>query len=132
MLLCFAGCAVAACGPQEQATTESADDGAAAEMTRAEKVPVTTSSDEARALYDEGLALADNLHFVEANAVFAKAVEADPDFAMGYFRLAQTSQTAAAFFRSVRHAEYNAANSSEGEQHLELVELEELEEVEAE
>lgn len=116
MLLCFAGCAVAACGPQEQATTESADEGAAAEMIRAEKVPVTTSSDEARALYDEGLALADNLHFVEANEVFAKAVEADPDFAMGYVRLAQTSQTAAAFFRSVRQAEYNAANSSEGEQ----------------
>ncbi|MCH8337023.1 MAG: hypothetical protein IIC61_14195 [Proteobacteria bacterium] len=56
------------------------------------------------------------MHFVEANEVFAKAVEADPDFAMGYVRLAQTSQTAAAFFRSVRQAEYNAANSSEGEQ----------------
>ncbi len=116
MLLCIAGCAVAACGPQEQATTESADEGAAAEMTRTEKVPVTTSSDEARALYDEGLALADNLHFVEADAVFAKAVEADPDFAMAYVRLAQTSQTVASFFRSVRQAEYNAANSSEGEQ----------------
>ena len=116
MLLCFAACAVTACGPREQAATESVDEGAAAEMTRAEKVPVTTSSDEARALYDEGLALADNLHFVEANEVFAKAVEADPDFAMGYFRLAQTSPTAAAFFRAVREAEYNTANGTEGEQ----------------
>jgi len=116
MLLCFAASAVTACGPREQATTGSADEGAAAEMTRPEKVPVTTSSDAARALYDEGLALADNLHVVKANEVFAKAVEADPDFAMGYVRLAQTSQTAAAFFRSVRQAEYNAANSSEGEQ----------------
>jgi hypothetical protein len=82
ILLCFAACAVTACGPQEQATTEPADEGAAAEMTRPDKVPVTTSSDEARAYYDEGLALFDNLHFVDANAAFQKAVEADPGFAM--------------------------------------------------
>ncbi len=56
ILLCFAACAVSACGQQEQATTEPAGEGAAADMTRTEKVPVTTSSDEARALYDEGLA----------------------------------------------------------------------------
>ena len=45
ILLCYAACAVSACGQQEQATTESVDKGAAAEMTRTEKVPVTTSSD---------------------------------------------------------------------------------------
>ena len=116
LLLCFAAFAVTACGQQDEVATEAVDEGAAAEMTRSEKVPVTTSSDEARALYDEGLALADNLHFVEANEVFAKAVEADPGFAMGYFRLAQTSQTAAAFFRAVGQAEDNAADSTEGEQ----------------
>ena len=116
ILLCFTACAVAACGPQEQATTEAVDEDAAAEMTRPDKVPVTTSSDEARAYYDEGLALADNLHFVEANAAFAKTVEADPGFAMGYLSLAQTSQSAAAFFKAVGQAEDNAANSSDGEQ----------------
>jgi tetratricopeptide (TPR) repeat protein len=116
ILPCFAACAVTACGPQEQATTEPADEGAAAEVTRPDKVPVTTSSDEARAYYEEGLELFDNLHFVDANAAFAKAVEADPGFAMGYFRLAQTSQSAAAFFKAVGHAEDHAANSSDGEQ----------------
>jgi tetratricopeptide (TPR) repeat protein len=116
ILLCFTVCAVAACGPQEKAATEPADEGAAAEMQRPEKVPVTTSSDEARALYEEGLALADNLHVVEANAKFAKAAEADPGFGMAYFQLAQTSQTAAAFFNAVGQAEDNAANGSEGEQ----------------
>ena len=116
LFLCFAACAIIACGQRDQATTEAVDEGAATEMSRSEKVPVTTSSDEARALYDEGLALADNLHFVEANQVFAKAVEADPGFAMGYFRLAQTSQTAAAFFSAVGQAEKSAANGTEGEQ----------------
>ena len=116
ILLCFAACAVTACGQQEQATTEPADEGAAAEVTRPEKVPVTTSSDEARALYDEGLALADNLHFVDAAAAFTKAIEADPGFAMAYLRLAQNSQSAAAFFKAVGQAEDNAANSSQGEQ----------------
>jgi tetratricopeptide (TPR) repeat protein len=115
-VLLLATFAVTACGQQEQATTEPADEGAAAEMTRPEKVPVTTSSDEARAYYDEGLALADNLHFVEATAAFTKAVEADPGFAMAYLRLAQTSQSAAAFFKAVGQAEDNAANGSEGEQ----------------
>ena len=116
ILLLLAASAVSACGQQEQATTESAGDGAAAEMTRTEKVPVTTSSEEARAFYDEGLALADNLHFVDAAAAFTKAVEADPGFAMAYLRLAQISQSAAAFFKAVGQAEDNAANSSEGEQ----------------
>ncbi len=116
LLLFFAIFAMAACGQQEQATTESVDEGAAAEMTRPDKVPVTTSSDAARAFYDQGLTLADNLHFVEANAAFAKAVEADPHFAMGYLRLAQTSQSVAAFFKAVGQAEDNAENGTEGEQ----------------
>ncbi len=116
LLLCFAAIAVTACGQREQAATEPVDEGAAAEVSRPDKVPVTTSSGEARGLYDAGLALADNLHFVEANSIFAQAVEADPGFAMGYLRLAQTSQTAAAFFKAVRMAEGNAANATEGEQ----------------
>jgi tetratricopeptide (TPR) repeat protein len=116
LLLCFAAIAVTACGQREEAATEAVDEGATAEMTRPDKVPVTTSSDEARALYDEGLALADNLHFVDANEAFAKAVEADPGFAMGYLRLAQSSQSVAAFFKAVGQAEENLANGTEGEQ----------------
>ena len=103
--------ALASCGQQEQSASEGAG-----ETTIADKVPVTTSSDEARALYEEGLALADNLHFIEANEAFAKAVEIDPGFAMGYLRLAQTSQSAAAFFKAVGLAEDNTKNGTEGEQ----------------
>ena len=116
MLLCFAAFAVTACGQREQAAPEAVDEGAAMEMAMSDKVPVTTSSDEARAYYEEGLALADNLHAVEANQKFAQAVQADPGFAMGYLRLAQTSQSAAAFFKAVGQAEANMANASDGEQ----------------
>ena len=107
---------VAACGQQDQAVTEPAEESAAEEAVLTEKVPVTTSSEDARAYYEEGLALADNLHQVEANEAFAKAVAADPNFAMGYFRLAQSSQTAAGFYRAVGKAEDNLVNASEGEQ----------------
>ena len=117
LVLCFAACTVAACGQRDQATT--VDEGASTDMTRPDKVPVTTASEEARAYYEDGLALLDNLHIVEANEAFANAVEADPGFAMGHFRLAQTaiiSQSAAAFFKAVGQAEANMANATEGEQ----------------
>ncbi len=116
LCLCCAVLAVAACGQREQATTEAVDEGAATELALTDKVPVTTSSAEARVLYEEGIALADNLHFVDANAAFSKAVQADPGFAMGYLRLAQTSQSAAAFFKAIGQAEENMANATEGEQ----------------
>lgn len=103
---------IAACGQQE-APPAAAD---VAEPALQDKVPVTTQSDEARTLYEEGLALADNLHFLEANETFAKAVEIDPGFAMGYLRLAQSSQSAAAFFKAVGQAEDSMKNGTEGEQ----------------
>jgi tetratricopeptide (TPR) repeat protein len=104
--------ALAACGQQQQPDATTTVEEAALP----DKVPVTTDSGAARTLYDEGLSLADNLHFLEANQAFARAVEVDPGFAMGYFRLAQSSQTAAAFFKAVGQAEDNAKNVSEGEQ----------------
>lgn len=110
LLLVCAAMFVAACGQRDQAADESAAAGMAA------KVPVTTSSDEARAYYEEGLRLADNLRVVEANEQFAKAVEADPGFAMAYYSLAFSSQSAADFFDAVGKAEDAMANASEGEQ----------------
>jgi len=116
LLICMALYTLAGCGQQDQSAAEPAEEGATEEAVLSEKVPVTTASYEALALYKEGLVLADNLHFIEANEAFAKAVEADPGFAMGYFRLARNSQSAAAFFKAVGQAEDNAANATEGEQ----------------
>lgn len=111
--LCVVALLFAACGQQESATTEEAS--ADAPMSAA-KVAVTTSSDEARALYMEGQALSDDLHAVEAQEKFAQAVEADPTFAMAYYNLAISSQTTAEFFDAVGKASENAANASAGEQ----------------
>ena len=111
--LCVVALLFAACGQQEQAATEDASADAAMP---AAKVPVTTSSDEARALYIEGQALFDDLHTVEAREKFADAVAADPGFAMAYYNLALTSQTTAEFFDAVGKASENAAGASAGEQ----------------
>lgn len=111
--LCVVALLFAACGQQEQAATEEAS--ADATMS-AGKVPVTTSSDEALALYMEGQALSDDLHVVEANEKFRQAVAADPGFAMAHYNQALSSQTAAEFFDAVGKASENAAGASAGEQ----------------
>lgn len=59
---------LAACG-------QSGQDGEA--PTAAKKVPITTSSAEALELYLQGRALFDDLHFVDAQALFLVAVAAD-------------------------------------------------------
>jgi len=100
-----------ACGQSgqdgEQATTADA---------AAAKVPITTSSDEARALFLQGRALFDDLRFVDAYEVFEQAVAADDGFATGYFMLASAAQTNADFFGALAKANELAANASDGEQ----------------
>ena len=108
LALCAATLALAGCGQQDRSETEG--------DVAATKVPVTTSSIEAREHYLAGRALMDDLHIVEANDAFAKAVDADGRFAMAYFMLAATAQTTADFFAAVADAELQAANASAGEQ----------------
>ena len=113
LVLCLLAVAVTACGRQEQSATEPAEEAAA---TVSAKVPVTISSKEALELFEEGRALLDDLHFIESRPYFEQAVEKDPNFAMGYVLLANSSQSAAQFFDAVEKAEANAAGASEGEQ----------------
>jgi tetratricopeptide (TPR) repeat protein len=110
--LCVTALLFAACSKQEQTATETD----AAEPVAAAKVPITTSSEAARDLYMQGRTLSDDLRAVDANLLFAQAVEADPAFAMGYSMLAQTAQTNAEFFEAVGKANEHAAGASEGEQ----------------
>jgi len=116
LALCVAVFTFAACGQQEQAATEAADE--STDAATPVKIPVTTSSAEALELFNQGRALADDLHNVRANAMFAQALEEDPEFAMGYFMLANTSQTTADFFAAVEMAKAKMGNASEGEQFL--------------
>lgn len=107
---------LAACGQKDESTAmpEAAQPQAAAEV--AAKVPVTTSSDAARASYLKGQALLDGLHFTDAHEAFVEAVAADPNFAMGHVMLAITSLSTAEFFDEVAAASGAAGGASEGEQ----------------
>ena len=80
------------------------------------KIPVTTSSDEAREAYLYGRKLAEDLRFTDAHQFFLQAVAADPDFAMAHFGVANTSSTAHDFFAALERAVETADGCSDGEQ----------------
>ena len=79
------------------------------------KIPVSTSSEEARQLHVEGLKLADQLRPHEARQLFEKAVAKDPNFAMAHFDLAGASPTAKATTEHLTQAVALSENVSEGE-----------------
>lgn len=118
--LAFAALSLGACGQTDAPApaAETAATEAPAAVPAQEKMPITTVSDEARTLYLEGRALADNLHAVEAREKFVAAIEADPDFALAYQGMAFSSQTTAQFFDAVGKAEDSMSAASEGEQLL--------------
>jgi len=117
LVLSLLALAVSACGKPEQPAASATDEAteAAAPMASA-KIPVTTSSEEARKEFEAGRTLFNNLHFTESRAHFERAVELDPNFAMGHVFMANSSQSAALFFDALEKAEANAAGASKGEQ----------------
>ncbi len=78
-------------------------------------VPITTSSEQARAAYLEGRALAESLRATDARSHFERAVQLDPNFAMAHLGMANTSPTAAEFFASLERAVASMAGASKGE-----------------
>src|SRR5687768_18227145 len=91
---------------------------AAPAASAADRIPVTTSSAEARKLYLGGRDLAEKLRATDARARFEKAVAADPAFALGHVGLANTAGTAKEFFEAVNRAVALADKSSPSEQLL--------------
>jgi tetratricopeptide (TPR) repeat protein len=82
------------------------------------KIPLTTSSDEARQLYIKARDLNEKLKITDAHKVFEQAVAKDKTFALAYLGLAQTSQSPKEFFEALHHAVDAAAKASEPEQLL--------------
>ena len=84
----------------------------------AAKIPITTSSEAARAEYLEGRNLVDNLQITNSIAHFQKAVELDAGFAMAELSLANSSPTGTGFFEHLNKAVALADRASNGERLL--------------
>jgi tetratricopeptide (TPR) repeat protein len=96
--------------PSDIAASGAADD----------KVPITTTSTDARELYLKGRDLAEKLRATDARKFYEQAVAKDANFALGYIGLANTSGTNKEFIDAVTRAAALAPRVSEGEKHIVL------------
>jgi tetratricopeptide (TPR) repeat protein len=83
-----------------------------------DKVPITTTSEEARQLYLKGRDLAEKLRATDAHTYYEQAVSKDPKFALGYVGLANTSATTKDFIEAATRAAALSGEISEGERHI--------------
>ena len=84
-----------------------------------EKMPITTSSDEARDLFREGRAEVELMNYGEAIPLLEKAIEHDPSFALAYMYLAQAKGGGSTFDKhTLDKAVKQADNATKGEKHL--------------
>ncbi len=84
----------------------------------ADRIPITTSSEEARQLYLEGRDLVEKLRATDARALFQQAAAKDPGFALAQVGLADSAGTAKEFFDAVARAVSLADKASEPEKLL--------------
>ncbi len=84
------------------------------------KIPITTSSEEARTLYLKGRDLAEKLRATDARRFYEQAAAKDAGFALAYVGLANTSGTNREFVEAVTKAVGLASKASEGERHMVL------------
>ena len=82
------------------------------------KIPITTSSEEARKEFLEGRDLSEKLRLQNSIQHFENAISKDPDFAYAYLMLAQSAPTAKVFFENMKKAVALAKKASEGERLL--------------
>ncbi|HKA86910.1 MAG TPA: tetratricopeptide repeat protein [Haliangiales bacterium] len=82
------------------------------------KIPITTSSNEARELYLKGRDLNEKLRATDAHAQFEAAVAKDKDFALAYLGMAQSSGSAKELFAGIDQAVALSGKVSEGERLL--------------
>jgi tetratricopeptide (TPR) repeat protein len=82
------------------------------------KIPVTTSSEEARKEFLAGRDLAEKLRITDSIAHFDKAISLDPNFAWAELQRANASPTAKEFFDHLKKAVALADKASDGERML--------------
>jgi tetratricopeptide (TPR) repeat protein len=79
------------------------------------KIPITTTSPQAKAEFVEGRDKVDKLLITDSLANFRKAIELDPSFAAAELALAQNSPTGTEFFEHLHKAVALADKASDGE-----------------
>jgi len=99
----------------ETASAVTTDTAAASAAAAAGAVPLSTNSAEARQLYLEARAVAEQLRAHEGRALYEKAAAADPTFAMAHYQLALNSATAKDFLQHMKEAVALSDQASEGE-----------------
>jgi tetratricopeptide (TPR) repeat protein len=104
-------------GSRESGTVRTDETGKADAASDASKgkIPVTTKSEDARKLYDQGLALFDQLRFYDSRLKFQEAAAKDPEFAMAHYQLALTSPSNKEARAHAKQAVAVSGNASEGE-----------------
>ena len=84
------------------------------------KISITSTSEEARALYLKGRDLAEKLRATDARRYYEQAAAKDAGFALAYVGLANTSGTNREFVDAVTKAVGLASKVSDGERHMVL------------
>lgn len=82
------------------------------------KIPVTTSSEEARKEFLAGRDLSEKLRITDSIQHYDKAISLDPNFALAELNRAQVSPTAKEFFDHLKKAVALADKASDGERML--------------
>ena len=111
---------LAACSTRESDAEGAASDSVASAsaggtVERDAKVPITSSSEEARTLYSRGRDLSDQLRLQDGRELFAQAAEKDPSFALAHYNLALAAPSTKEFFQHLNQAVAHADKASEGE-----------------
>jgi len=99
--------------PNRAATSAPADPTA-----KTGKIPVTTSSEDARKEFLAGRDLSEKLRITDSIAHYDKAISLDPNFALAELTRAQVSPTAREFFDHLKKAVALSDKSSDGERML--------------
>ncbi|HSS22622.1 MAG TPA: tetratricopeptide repeat protein [Pyrinomonadaceae bacterium] len=108
-VVALSGCATTESGGASTASTKTSDAG---------KIPVTTSSDEARKEFLQGRDLQEKLLIQDSIQHFDKAISLDANFALAEMQRAQVSPTGKEFFDHLNKAVSLADKASNGEKLL--------------
>ena len=111
-------CAVVLSGCEPVEPNRAASSTAATSTSANGKIPVTTSSDEARKAFLAGRDLSEKLRITDSISHYDKAISLDSNFALAHLNRAQVSPTGKEFFEHLKHAVSLADKVSDGERML--------------